>query len=596
MGKSLKFFLKRFLLVSGPLLVLLMAGLSLWRYFELQQQLDTSQSQLVKHIAVSAGSLIDGSEVQAIRFSSDSEKPEYLKLKIQLTKIKQQLGLNNTAIRLLRKTTSMTEIILDASDRIVTGASFDLWQEMNTALSANMGTARLFTKEGRHLAAGFAPIRNKYNENVALLMVEVDYSGIFPSLFDVIRVPVLITISVFMGLLLIFGVIFRSLRKEVVTTISSVEKLIAGDSLESLSAELNYLPEFEPVFRNLEEGRRGSVESREEKERVQKQIKDFLKVVNSAAGGDFTVAAVVTADTLGALADSFNLMVSDLSDLIRDVKNAAERVAFSTNGILRNIETMANGAEEQAHQTETISNFAREIAENIENTNRSAQRAAEAARAAKEVAERGSTIVRQAVAGMQNIRTSVREASREVRLLGDTSNRISEITDFISEISSRTNLLALNASIEAARAGAAGRGFTVVADEIRSLAGRTSSSAEEILGLIEEIQSGIQKTIKAIEIGTSETAEGNQLMNSAGKVLREILDSVEISTQAVEDISKAMEEQTRFSNDIAGSMEDIAGIAGQTANSASHSKKAARDLQNLSNSLNQAVEKFKLPE
>ncbi len=287
-------------------------------------------------------------------------------------------------------------------------------------------------------------------------------------------------------------------------------------------------------------------------------------------------------------------MISDLSELVRDAKDAAEQVATTTAGILKNVEVMAKGAADQASQTETISNFAKDMAELITNTNQNAQRAAEAARKAKEVAEAGSQIVKKSIEGMQHIRDSVRDASKQVRTLGEHSTRIGEITDFISEVANQTNLLALNASIEAARAGEAGRGFSVVADEIRNLAERSSRSADEISKLIGDIQDGISKTMHAMDKGTLQVAEGTKMVDSAGVTLREILGSIEISTNSAVEISNATQEQTKYSKEIVQSLEHIAGIARETADGAKQSKEYATKLESLSTKLNQAVSKFRL--
>jgi methyl-accepting chemotaxis protein len=289
-------------------------------------------------------------------------------------------------------------------------------------------------------------------------------------------------------------------------------------------------------------------------------------------------------------------MISDLSELVRDAKKAAEQVASSTEGILSNIESMANGAADQASRTERISHFAKDMAKLITDTNQSAKRAAEAAQNAKSVADRGSDIVKKTIHGMHNIRDSVRDAARQVRTLGEQSTRIGEISDFIGEIASRTNLLALNASIEAARAGDAGRGFSVVADEIRNLAERSSNSAEEISKLIADVQSGIAKTMTAIEEGAKEATDGTSLVDGAGEALREILGSVEISTTSAFNISSATEEQTKFSDEIVGTLEHISTIAKETADSAKQSKESATQLEFLSQNLNQAVAKFRLAE
>jgi twitching motility protein PilJ len=416
----------------------------------------------------------------------------------------------------------------------------------------------------------------------------------WPSAIPAYAPPVILGILIVLLAGIIQSLMMRSLRKGVDHTRHNIERLRNGESVMTPEDPSIGLLELLPALKSLETSIKLTKDSESDRDKIQKQIREFLKIVTNAAEGDFTVSAAVTADTLGALADSFNLMISDLSELIRDVKRAAEQVSKSTLGILKNFDAMEQGSVNQALQTEAISNLAKDMVELINNSNQSAQRSADAARQAKEVAEKGSGNVKKSISGMVNIRESVREASRQVRILGENSKRIGEITDFISEIASRTNLLALNASIEAARAGDAGRGFTVVADEVRNLAERASASAEEISKLIDDIQSGISKTIKAMENGTYEVSEGARLVDAAGEVLRDILGSVEISALSASEISSAMQEQTKFSKDIAANLEHIAVIAKNTAEGARQSKESATQLEFLSKNLNQAVEKFRL--
>jgi twitching motility protein PilJ len=255
---------------------------------------------------------------------------------------------------------------------------------------------------------------------------------------------------------------------------------------------------------------------------------------------------------------------------------------------------MTLGAENQAKEIKHIGELAREMAEIASNTNHSAQMASESAKHAKEVAERGSKIVEQSIDGMQRIRETVTDTSVRVRVLGEYSVRISEISEFISDIANRTNLLALNASIEAARAGNSGRGFTIIADEIRDLAERSSRSAAEITKLIDDIQTGMSETVMAMELGNSEVAEGTKKVDAAGSSLREIQGAVEISTTSVAEITKATEKQRDASEDIVKVMEGIARIAQQTAEGAKLVESEITRLETLSKSLNDAVSKFKL--
>jgi twitching motility protein PilJ len=320
----------------------------------------------------------------------------------------------------------------------------------------------------------------------------------------------------------------------------------------------------------------------------------LLGIVSTAAEGDFTVTAHVTADTLGALADSFNLMVSDLSNLIRDVKMSAQHVSESTQEILEKTIEMATGAGNQAKEIVNINHLAKDMAHVAKNTDNSAQMAADAAHHTKEVAQRGGGTIDDSIISMHRIRETVLETSDRVASLGESSARIGEITEFISDIANRTNLLALNASIEATRAGKAGKGFMVVADEIRNLSERSSHAADEITRLIDDIETDTSETIMAMELGNKEVAEGTKKVDGAGSALREILGAVDISTTSVAEITNATEKQLQSSEGIVKAMEGIAKIAQRTAEVANQTETEITRLQSLSNLLNNAVSKFKL--
>jgi len=545
--------------------------------------------------ALNTANSLEAEAIEAITKKADAETPGYKKAHTHLTNVRDIMKLPGGSIKILRKKDSMTEVIMDDGSVTITGQSYDLWSEMERVFAFGKTESLLIERDGNKIAVGLAAIKNKSGHAVALVSAQIDYTSNVPSLRQSLMMPLIIAFALFLITLLILYIVLKKLNLGIVSVQENLKRLknqspiLKSEGDDSLTELFQSMKEIETSIKNNQE-------SDEERTKIQKQIKEFLRIVNSAADGDFTVSAEVTADTFGALADSFNLMISDLSMLIKDTKKAAEQVTISTNGILGNTNTMANGAAEQALKIETISKFAKDMANLVEDTNQSAQNAAQAARSAKEVAEQGSDMVKKSITGMQNTRNSVREASRQVRILGENSARIGEITSFISEIANRTNLLALNASIEAARAGEAGRGFTVVADEVRNLAERSSHSAEEISKLIDDIQTVISKTMEAMENGTREVADGTKMVDSAGEVLREIVGRVEVSANSSVEISNATEEQTRFSQEIVSSIEHIAGIAKETADSAEQSKEATNKLEFLSEELNQTVAKFRLPE
>lgn len=595
MGKTSFKIFKKYLTIMLPITGLLVLMLA---YVERENNL-INEVQLkiieLENIARTSTAFIKSTEVSYIETEKDFNSSWYTKLADQVASLKETFDNKNIKITIISIGNPLNKIVISDDGTNKIGEDFDTHPELTKAFRQKNVETKIDDLRDKNIKMlyAFAPISGstKYALVISMnfLPKGLSLSGFFTWPINICIGILIISIIV---LILESNTIGRSI-KEIEENLNNVWE---NKPITVREAKDGYLSELYPQLKKLKNSLKDSSISTEEKEKTQKQIRELLKIVSSAADGDFTQKAPVTADSLGALSDSFNIMVSDLGELVKDVKKASDQVASSTIGILENTDKMAGGAETQASQTENISNVAREMANRIHNTNENAQRASEAAKTAKSVAERGGEIVIKSTDGMDKIRTSVREVSRQMKILSDNSVRISEIADFISDIASRTNLLALNASIEAARAGDAGRGFSVVADEIRNLAERSSKSANEISQLIEDINTGTTKTLKAIENGEKEVSEGSKLVDGAGEVLKEIILSVEISTKSTLEISEATEEQAKFSADIVTTLEHIAGIAKETAESAKQSKESASALGYLSKNLNQAVEKFRLAE
>jgi len=594
-GTSTEIF-KRIVLIIFPLVIVGLFISAWWDYNHANEAAQKAIEGRALSIAATAALNIDGDIFESIKDDNDYNTDRYQQINRILQGICVANKLRNDAAKTLRRKGNVTSFVVTSSNRNLINQEFNLWKEMNPTF--NKGSVEIkvpYIQNGKLSISSFAPIKNRASEIVGLLQLDIGIEESHPSIFNYMIVPIIVSVLLLIIGSVIIKIILKPLQNSIDSLSTHFSKITDGDvSARYVEPERGYLFEITSLLEKMQAVFQKKLTSDEDKEKIQRQIKDLLRIVSKAADGDFTVNAQVTADTLGALADSFNLMVTDLSELVRDVKQSAEEVSQSTQGILERTTEMAVGADNQAKEIEQISDLAKEMAEVTQNTNSSAQRASEAARHAKEVAERGGSIVEQSIEGMHRIKETVTDTSERVKVLGESSARIGEITEFISDIASRTNLLALNATIEAARAGEAGRGFTVVADEIRNLAERSSHSAGEITKLIEDIQNGMSETVMAMELGNGEVAEGTKKVDAAGSALREILGAVDISTTSVAEITDATSKQIKSSEDIVNVLEGIASIAHQTAEGAKQTESEIARMESLSKSLNDAVSKFKL--
>ncbi len=594
-GTSTEIF-RRIVLIIFPLVIVGLFISAGWDYYHASE--DAQKAIEVRALAITATAAlnIDGDIFESIKDENDYNTDQYKQINRILQGVCVVNKLRNDAAKTLRRKGNVTSFVVTSSNRNLINQEFNLWKEMNPTF--NKGSAEIkkpYIKNGKLFISSFAPIKNRASEIVGLFQLDIGVEESRPSIVNYMMVPAFVSVFLLIIGSVIIKIIFKPLQSSIDSLSAHFTKITEGNvSARYVEPEKGYLFEITSLLEKMQAVFQKKLASDEDKEKIQRQIKDLLRIVSKAADGDFTVNAQVTADTLGALADSFNLMVSDLSELVRDVKQSAEDVSQSTRGILERTTEMAVGADNQAKEIVQISDLAKEMAEITHNTNSSAQRASEAARHAKEVAERGGSIVEQSIEGMHRIKETVTDTSERVKVLVESSARIGEITEFISDVASRTNLLALNATIEAARAGEAGRGFTVVADEIRNLAERSSYSASEITKLIEDIQNGMSETVMAMELGNSEVAEGTKKVDAAGSALREILGAVDISTTSVTEITAATAKQIKSSEDIVNVLEGIASIAHQTAEGAKQTESEIARLESLSKSLNDAVSKFKL--
>jgi methyl-accepting chemotaxis protein len=326
---------------------------------------------------------------------------------------------------------------------------------------------------------------------------------------------------------------------------------------------------------------------------LQRSITDLLNTINQVARGDLTIRGKVTNDAFGNVVDSVNFMLDNFMKVLERVRKAAIDVSTSANQILNATDEMTAGATQQDQEITNTSSAVEELTVSMKQVSNNAEASAEAARRALDAAEQGNRAVSDTLEGMQRIRASVQATAKKIKSLGDRSLEISEIINVINDITEQTNLLALNAAIEAARAGEAGRGFAVVADEVRKLAEHSRSATKDIAALIKAIQAETNEAVVVMEEGTREVEVGAGLADQAGKALEAISSVVRQSAELVQEISLASKQQVRGTEGVANAMQIISGITRQTTQGARQTAATVGNMVKLSDQLNEALGQFR---
>lgn len=348
------------------------------------------------------------------------------------------------------------------------------------------------------------------------------------------------------------------------------------------------------IFVTTSEAQRKAEEQEEAKENLQRQVIRLLDDVEGAARGDLTVQAEVTADVLGAVADAFNLTIQNLRDIVQQVKVAAKEVTKGATNSETFARALSSDALRQAEELEVTLKSVQVMTESILRVAVAAREAEIVAGDASAIALKGGEAVENTVAGILEIRETVAETTRKVKRLAESSQEISKIVALISSIASRTNLLALNASIEAARAGEAGRGFAIVADEVRQLADKSAKSLKEIEQIVMQIQGDTGSVMTAMEEGTQQVIKGTRLAEEAKRSLENIIQVANRIDTLVRSITKDTVEQTETSRAVAHVMQSVALTAQDTSLEAQRVSGALQLLVGVSGDLISSVERFRV--
>lgn len=329
-------------------------------------------------------------------------------------------------------------------------------------------------------------------------------------------------------------------------------------------------------------------------ETTQQAILQLLDEMEIPTGGDLTARMSVTENITGTIADSINLMIEALQELVEKVNHAGAQVVDASHQADQISSNLLDATQEQARQIEDATVAVLGVAESLEAVSDSAEECADVAKQTLRAAENGASAVQDAMAGMNEIRVYIQETAKRIKRLGESSQEIGEIVTLISDITEQTNILALNASIQAATAGEAGKGFSIIAQEIQRLAEHSTEATQQISALIRNIRGDAQDTIIAMERSTASVVEGSKRANITGGALEEIETVSKRLAQLVIRITEATQKQTRVSNKVAKSMEAILAITRQTTQGTQQNADSIRKIAEHVTNLKSSVAKFKV--
>ncbi len=439
--------------------------------------------------------------------------------------------------------------------------------------------ASITDKEGRDLAETFQKERDKYEkdglEPAMKAVLADDFHQTYRITFDAIN-PIIVKANKAMDALI---------NHEVAIAKAAHEKSA------SRSALFRNLILAAIIFAVLIGGSIGLMIARS----ISRSVAMLKQTAAYLADGDLSKRSTVTSrDELGEISNCFNQVADTLHDLVERVRASSHSVSGAAVELRANAEQIASGSDHMAAEAVTVATASEEMAATSNNIASNCSLAVESANQACNAATSGAAIIQLTVEGMARIAAKVQDSARTVEKLGVKSEQIGAIIGTIEDIADQTNLLALNAAIEAARAGEQGRGFAVVADEVRALAERTTRATREIGDMIKSIQGETRNAVSAMEEGVSEVEKGTSDAARSGHALSEILEQVNEVTGQINQIATAAEEQTATTNEISGNMQRITGVVQQTASSSQITADAAARLSGLAQELQQIVDRFRL--
>jgi len=344
----------------------------------------------------------------------------------------------------------------------------------------------------------------------------------------------------------------------------------------------------------VKEARQRLAETNEKNQRNQAAILRLLDEIADLADGDLTVEATVTEDFTGAIADSINYSIDQLRDLVKTINQTAVQVSAAAQETQSTAIHLAEASEHQAQEIAGASAAVNEMAVSIDQVSANASESTAVAERSVSIANKGNQVVHNTIVGMDNIREQIQDTSKRIKRLGESSQEIGDIVSLINDIADQTNILALNAAIQASMAGDAGRGFAVVADEVRALAHRTQASTGEIESMISTVRAGADQAVEAMVKSQSLATNTQSLAIAAGDALTRITEGVSQINERNLVIASASEEQAQVAREVDRNLVNIQDLSAQTAAGANQTSASSQELSRLATSFNTMVARFKL--
>ncbi len=344
----------------------------------------------------------------------------------------------------------------------------------------------------------------------------------------------------------------------------------------------------------LSDARKRAAESEAENKRNQEAILRLLNEMGDLADGDLTIRAKVTEDITGAIADSMNYTIDELRTLVTGVNNASTQVSVKSQQAQAVSVQLLDAAEKQSKEIQDTTQDVLTVAETLTKVSSNAEESSQVAMRSLAAADKGRLAVQNSISGMNDIRDQIQETSKRIKRLGESSQEIGEIVELISDITEQTNVLALNAAIQAASAGEAGRGFSVVAEEVQRLAERSGEATKQIGAIVKTIQADTQDAVAAMEKSTTGVVEGAKLSDAAGQALTEIDSVTKNLASLIQKISTDTQTQAASANKVARNMQDILEINRQTTAGTQQTASSIKELADVASDLKASVSGFKL--